>query len=280
MSFQNIDASRKVLKQPPTSSTQNDNKAEDGNRTDTTSSTQSLGRLSNNSTLVNLGDSINQLLRNVAILGTLADTAITGDVEQKMQYEVQDEVTSDISSRIKKNLTTFNNSVLSNSRGDSGIPRSEIARLRSQYYKLEKDYHSVLNSKGLITEKVNRRRDLIKARCSQNVSSNNNNNNNNNNEINLPPSPPNQNQQQQQQQQLIQQQDHDIVAERSAALQGINKDMRIVNEIFKDLALIVNEQQDDIDNIENLVEASHEHSKAGLEQIQKANEYQQGCVLS
>jgi len=52
-----------------------------------------------------------------------------------------------------------------------------------------------------------------------------------------------------------------------------------VSEIFKDLAHIVDEQQGEIDNIETLMEQSNVHAKAGLEQVQKANEYQPGCSV-
>jgi len=68
--------------------------------------------------------------------------------------------------------------------------------------------------------------------------------------------------------------------ERDVEIRKINKEMHTVNEIFKDLAGIVNEQQEEIDNIETLMENSNAHAKAGLEQVQKANEYQSGCLVS
>ena len=173
MSFQNIDpnrANRKPVAPTAAAAAPTSYSNEQSYSNSDPASTQAQS--SNNTTLTNLGDSINQLLRNIAMLGTLADTAITGTEEQKMQYEVQNEVTADLSSRIQKTLNNFNASVLSS---QSSIPRSEVARLRSQYYKLEKDFNSVLNSKLLITEKVDRRKALIKARCEGNSSNCNKN---------------------------------------------------------------------------------------------------------
>ena len=71
----------------------------------------------------------------------------------------------------------------------------------------------------------------------------------------------------------------EIMRERNTEIRAINEQMANVNEIFKDLAHIVNNQQEDVDNIETMMEKSHEHAKAGLEQVKKANEYQKGCVL-
>jgi len=82
---------------------------------------------------------------------------------------------------------------------------------------------------------------------------------------------------------VVQTQDHvqsQLIAERDVEIRAINSDMSKVNEIFKDLASIVDSQQGEIDNIETLMEESHAHAKAGLEQVQQANEYQKGCVLS
>jgi t-SNARE complex subunit (syntaxin) len=53
-----------------------------------------------------------------------------------------------------------------------------------------------------------------------------------------------------------------------------------VNEIFRDLAQIVNKQQEDIDTIEQNVEQSHKAAKSGLDQVEKAAKYQPGCIIS
>mmetsp|Transcript_36586 Transcript_36586/g.97845 ORF Transcript_36586/g.97845 Transcript_36586/m.97845 type:complete len:158 (+) Transcript_36586:601-1074(+) len=51
-------------------------------------------------------------------------------------------------------------------------------------------------------------------------------------------------------------------------------------QIFKDLAEIVNDQQEDINTVEAMIEKSHAHARSGLDQVEKANEHQQGCVVS
>jgi hypothetical protein len=54
---------------------------------------------------------------------------------------------------------------------------------------------------------------------------------------------------------------------------------RQVNEIFKDLAGIVEEQKKDIDSIEAATESSHTSAKEGLNQVQKASELQPKCTI-
>ena len=53
-----------------------------------------------------------------------------------------------------------------------------------------------------------------------------------------------------------------------------------MNEIFRDLATIVNKQQDDVDDIAEMTEKSHKSAQAGLEQVQKAAKLQPSCAIS
>jgi t-SNARE complex subunit (syntaxin) len=54
-----------------------------------------------------------------------------------------------------------------------------------------------------------------------------------------------------------------------------------VNEVFKDLADIVSDQQQEIDAVESMIEKSHQHARSGLEHVEKASNSQEaGCVLS
>jgi len=80
----------------------------------------------------------------------------------------------------------------------------------------------------------------------------------------------------------LQQEDIDekILQEREEEILEINKKVVQVNAVFKDLAQIVNRQQEDIDHIETNIEESHKSAKAGLDQIEKAAKYQSGCVVS
>ena len=40
-------------------------------------------------------------------------------------------------------------------------------------------------------------------------------------------------------------------------------------QIFKDLAEIVNDQQEDINTVEAMIEKSHAHARSGLDQVEK-----------
>eukprot|EP00519_Triparma_laevis_P016015 CAMPEP_0182494626 /NCGR_PEP_ID=MMETSP1321-20130603/3486_1 /TAXON_ID=91990 /ORGANISM="Bolidomonas sp., Strain RCC1657" /LENGTH=145 /DNA_ID=CAMNT_0024697769 /DNA_START=554 /DNA_END=991 /DNA_ORIENTATION=- len=65
---------------------------------------------------------------------------------------------------------------------------------------------------------------------------------------------------------------NDLITDRNREILQINSEMSKVNEIFKDLAGIVDGQQSEIDNIESLMEQSNMHAKKGLEQVREANE--------
>jgi t-SNARE complex subunit (syntaxin) len=54
-----------------------------------------------------------------------------------------------------------------------------------------------------------------------------------------------------------------------------------VNEVFKDLADIVADQQQEIDAVESMIEKSHQHARSGLKHVEKANDSQEaGCLIS
>jgi hypothetical protein len=77
------------------------------------------------------------------------------------------------------------------------------------------------------------------------------------------------------QQQLQIQEDRlheEIMREREEEIRNINKGMHTVNEIYKDLAHIVGQQQHDIDKIEAQMEDSRNNAESGLKQVEKANE--------
>jgi syntaxin 7 len=80
------------------------------------------------------------------------------------------------------------------------------------------------------------------------------------------------------QQQLIQQQleqdrlNEEIMREREEEIRKINRGMHTVNEIYKDLAHIVGQQQDDVDKIETQMEDARDTAQSGLDQVHQANE--------
>lgn len=64
----------------------------------------------------------------------------------------------------------------------------------------------------------------------------------------------------------------EIMREREEEIRTINRGMHTVNEIYKDLAHIVGQQQSDIDQIETQMEDSRANAESGLKQVEKANE--------
>lgn len=71
-----------------------------------------------------------------------------------------------------------------------------------------------------------------------------------------------------------------ILAEREEEIREINQNVHKVNEIFRDLATLVDKQQNEVDQISELVEKSHQHAEKGLDQVQKAAKLQPSCTIS
>lgn len=76
--------------------------------------------------------------------------------------------------------------------------------------------------------------------------------------------------------------DEAIRREREAEIADIHQSVTKVNQIFKDLASIVHDQQQDVDAVESMIEKSNNHAREGLNQLEKASSQQQegGCTLS
>lgn len=62
-------------------------------------------------------------------------------------------------------------------------------------------------------------------------------------------------------------------------IKQIHKDIIQINEIFTDLANLVNEQQISIDITTNNIDESLENTKNGLENIKKAAKYKRTCNI-
>jgi len=73
-----------------------------------------------------------------------------------------------------------------------------------------------------------------------------------------------------------------IMREREQEIRNINQGMHQVNEIYKDLAHIVGEQQEQIDQIETQMDDANVNAEKGLEHIEKANVKadQNNCIIS
>ena len=66
----------------------------------------------------------------------------------------------------------------------------------------------------------------------------------------------------------------DILAEREAGIGTIHKTVNQVAEIFQDLALLVSEQGEQIDNIQTNIEAANMQTQRGVRELAKANRSQ------
>ncbi|KAM4797218.1 syntaxin-12 isoform 2-T2 [Rhinophrynus dorsalis] len=82
----------------------------------------------------------------------------------------------------------------------------------------------------------------------------------------------------------ITEQDLELIKERESAIQKLEADILDVNQIFKDLAVMIHDQGEMIDSIEANVESAEVHVERGTEQLQRASYYQKKsrkkiCIL-
>ena len=68
--------------------------------------------------------------------------------------------------------------------------------------------------------------------------------------------------------------------ERERDLKKINRDLQLVNEMFKDMAEIVDKQAVMVHEVVVQTEKSHDKAKTGLAHVQKAANNQSSCILS
>ncbi|KAG9282302.1 syntaxin-7 [Astyanax mexicanus] len=82
----------------------------------------------------------------------------------------------------------------------------------------------------------------------------------------------------------ITEEDLHLIHERERAIKNLESDITDINEIFKDLAVMVHEQGDMIDSIEANVESAEVNVQSATQQLSRASEYQQKsrkkiCIL-
>lgn len=87
--------------------------------------------------------------------------------------------------------------------------------------------------------------------------------------------------QQHQEQLMMQPQDVDeaLIEEREQDIQKINNDLVLVNEMFQDMAHLVNKQGEMVEKVADDTEQSRERAEAGLAQVQQAAKYQPTCAI-
>lgn len=70
-----------------------------------------------------------------------------------------------------------------------------------------------------------------------------------------------------------------LVEERAAEIQKIVQDMQEINMMFKDLAVLVEEQGEIVDRIDVHMETVNERTKSGVEQLKSAAGHQKKCAV-
>ncbi|KAL6053288.1 hypothetical protein STEG23_009383, partial [Scotinomys teguina] len=80
--------------------------------------------------------------------------------------------------------------------------------------------------------------------------------------------------QSQEEEEAITEQDLELIKERETAIRQLEADILDVNQIFKDLAMMIHDQGDLIDSIEANVESSEVHVERATDQLQRAAYYQ------
>jgi len=74
--------------------------------------------------------------------------------------------------------------------------------------------------------------------------------------------------------------DEAIAEERERDIKAINENLKLVNEMFRDVAELVEQQGAPIAAIVQSTEESHARAEAGLEQVQQAAKLQPGCIIA
>lgn len=232
-----------------------------------------------------LSDSLMQYSQNVAILHRIVQSlgGVKDTEELRGQYTCQFGVVADIRRKIEEELARQRLEI-----DAEDMSRQEAARLRATHAKLTKDLHRVSGIlTDLETEATHRMEELdrkhaenaayeaaLAARLFGNSDRDGSGRYTQNTQM--------QTQIQAQKQAQIQEEavNQAIIEETEAELTQINKSLHVVHEIFKDLAGLVSQQQEQVDMIEVTTESAHQRAQQGLAQVQKASHYQPGCSVS
>jgi len=197
---------------------------------------------------------VDMLQKLAAAAGTPQETAAT-----QTQLRLQTDVVSELGRKIEARLTASERT-LASPRGGGG---STAAQARATHAKLTRDYRRVETVFKNVQMDVKRRKGLAEARRREAL------------EEEERKQFAGDTEEEAQRMQLQMHEDRlaeEIVREREEEIRNINKGMHTVNEIYKDLAHIVGEQQDDIDAVEDHMEDANKNAQAGLNQVQKAND--------
>ncbi|KAL7507572.1 hypothetical protein ACHAXN_004737 [Cyclotella atomus] len=201
-------------------------------------------------------------------IGTPRDTSVL-----QTQYQLQSEIINQLSTKISNQLTTLEQRL-------STLPRTEATPLRSTHVKLSRDYALVQQKYRMVLLDVKKRRSLMEVKRDE--EDRRLHHNNSYQEGNGMMEGVEKNEEIVRRQMQIQEDriNEEIMREREEEIRNIHKGMHQVNEIYKDLANLVDNQQEGIDQIETQMEGAKDNTATGLKHIEKANEHQQSnCVV-
>lgn len=201
---------------------------------------------SNNSSLTVISETLLQYQKNVGILEGIVQNLNHNNRDAVQQYEVQNHVLETIGQKI-------NHLIASASKNNTAV------------FKLQRDFH-----------KVELRVSQLQALAVSRIHAHDNNTDTSKRTDEII------HKQQALQEQILAEDrlNESIMREREEEIRNINKGMHTVNEIYKDLAHIVGEQQSDIDKIEVQMEESRANAESGLSQVEQANEkFGNNCAI-
>lgn len=217
-----------------------------------------------------ISDSLTQYHRNVGILEKIAQSLLTNNggrnrSELEQQYKAQSDVLRQLESRLKEQIMGQRQRIKN---------QSQTSSHKQALLKLERDFErvqaTVTHTKSKVQKQMKQYQQMDSARIQDEQAARSNNSARSALE---------------QQRMLIQRDklQQEIMQEREDEIRKINKGMHQVNQIYKDLAHIVGEQQEHVDQIEDKMEESKIAAQSGLDQIHKANERQgmgaDGCAI-
>ena len=243
-------------------------------------------------TLAQLGDNLQQLQQNVKLLRSLSDSYIAQPLPDLLaQVCAQQDVVAQLRRRIETKLASAATELES-------LPRAQQARARATHGKLRKDYDRVSAALAPVIAKVAELTTAPPPRAlpgtrfagsAGGAASRGGGYAGGGGAFGEAEESPRGRGGGNEPTQIggVQLQMHDehaiedaILREREDEIKEINKNVHQVNEIFRDLATIVNKQQEDINDISEMTEKSHKSASAGLEQVNRAAKLQPSCTMS
>ncbi|VEU43958.1 unnamed protein product [Pseudo-nitzschia multistriata] len=274
MSFQDVgrkSSNRKVVNArmgAASSSAYNNSNSNSSTSNNSSSVFGSMSALSASTATSQISDSLTQYHRNVGILEKIARSLLSCQTNQtstlqrdelELQYKAQTDVLRQLESRLKEQILAQRQRLSS---------QSQTSSQKQALAKLERDFERVQSSVVALRARVTKQQKQYQQRGYNGGGAGSNaapgsEYSNNAAKTAL------------EQQQLLVQQDRlqeEIMREREEEIRKINKGMHQVNQIYKDLAHIVGEQQEHVDQIEDKMEESKTAAQSGLDQIHKANE--------